>query len=157
MKEYSINLEEIRRRYQNNVIEFVRLSGVYLDLVEERHVRLVLPLGAMHLNHVGIAYAGSIYLLGEVSSAAILYSNYGTDTYIPIASKSELEFLKPATKDLVVDFSMDETEAARLIEPIEARGGKGRLTLIYPIRDVDGVEVAKMTSVLYLAPRQTKE
>ncbi len=151
MKNYAINLEEIKKRYANNKIKLLRESGMYLEVAEERHVRLVMPLGDLHINHIGTAYAGSIYMIGEAITAAIIYSNYGTDSYVPIISKSEIEFLKPASKDLVVDFPMTEEEAATLIAPVEERG-KGRVNLSYFITDIEGTEIAKITHVVYLMP-----
>lgn len=151
MQKYLIDLEDIKSRYANNKIKWVKDSGVYLDVIEERHARLVLPLGDLHLNHVGVAYAGSIFMLGEVSTAAILYSAYGTEKYIPIASKAEIEFIKPAKTDLVVDYTMSGEEAAILIEPIEERG-RGKVTLTYDVTDTEGSTIAKMTSVVYLLP-----
>lgn len=155
MQKYNIDLEEIKRRYAHNKIKWVQESGVYLDMVEERHVRLVLPLGELHINHVGIAYAGSIFMLGEVSTAAIIYSAYGTDKYIPIASKAEIEYLKPSKTDLVVDYAMTEEQAQALIAPIEERG-KGKITLEYDITNIEGDTIARMRPVIYLMPAGQK-
>ncbi|MDL2236473.1 PaaI family thioesterase [Christensenellaceae bacterium OttesenSCG-928-K19] len=151
MAEYKIDLEDIKQRYAHNKIGWVRESGVFLDEVGERYVRMKLPLADLHINHVGIAYAGSIFMLGEVSTAAIIYSAYGTDKYIPIASRIEIDYLKPSTTDLVLEYSMTEEERDTLIAPILERG-KGKIALEYFITNEEGEQVAKMKAVVYLMP-----
>ena len=127
------------------------MSGMYLDEIEERHVRMILPLGELHKNHVGTAYAGSMFVLAEIYTAVIIYACYGMEKYIPIASKAEIEYVKPTKKDLVIDVALSEEEAEEMIRPIEERG-RGRVTLVLPIKDVDGNDVAKVTAVVYLLP-----
>ena len=145
----------VRGKFENLSIKYLAMSGVYLDLIEERHVRLVMPLGEIHINHVGTAYAGSIFILAEVASSAFMMSIFGAEKYIPIASKAEIEYLKPTKKDLVADLSISEQEAEELIKPIEERG-KGRVPLTIPISDKDGEIIANAKVVLYLLPAGEK-
>lgn len=149
--EKPIDFADIKVRFENLKIKWVAMSGIYPDIIEERHARLVMPLKDLHVNHVGTAYAGSIFVLAEMSIAAIIYCTYGTDKYIPIVSRFEIDYLQPATKDLVVDIRMSPEEAAEKIKPIEERG-KGRMTLILPVTDSDGAEIARGTATVYLLP-----
>lgn len=151
MSKNKIDFNDIRSRYENIKIKWVAQSGLRLEVAEERHVRLVLPLGDLHINHVGIAYAGSMFMLAEMSTAAIIYCTYGTEKYIPIASKAEIEYLKPTKKGLIVDVALSEEEAVEKIKPIEERG-KGKITLELPVTDTDGTLVAKVTALVYLMP-----
>lgn len=151
MEKKQIDFADIRARFENPKIKWVAMSGIYPEIMEERHSRLVMPLGDLHVNHVGTAYAGSIFVLAEMSIAAIIYCTYGTDKYVPIVSRFEIDYMKPATKDIVVDVRLTEEEAAEKIRPIEEKG-KGRMTLILPVTDMDGVEVARGTATAYLLP-----
>lgn len=146
-----ININAIKKLVENMPIPYAKMSGMYLDAIEERHARMVLPLGELHKNHVGTAYAGSMFVLAEVYTAVLIYAAYGMDKYIPIASKAEIEYVKPTKADLVIDVALSEEEAAEMIRPIEERG-RGRVTLNLPVRDVDGNDVAKVTAVVYLLP-----
>ncbi|MCB6566920.1 DUF4442 domain-containing protein, partial [Desulfovibrio desulfuricans] len=89
----------------------VNMAQLQAEAVEERHVRLRLPVGERHLNHVGIAYAGSEFVLAEIAGGTLFMATYGTDEFVPILKGVELKFLKPGTKDLVVDLSLTEEEA----------------------------------------------
>jgi len=155
MENPKIDFDMIRSKIENIAIKYVAQSGVYLDLVEERHARLVMPVNDLHLNHVGIVYAGSMFVIAELMTAVLLYCTYGTDKYVPIAVKDEIEFLKPTKKDLVVDVSLTEEEAAEMIKPVEERG-KGRITMVLPVTDIDGLDVARMTATVYLMPAGQK-
>lgn len=152
MEKPDINFELIREKVNNTSIKYVALSGVYLETAEERHARMVMPLSDIHLNHIGIAYAGSMFVIAEVMTAVILYCTYGTEKYVPIAVKDEIEFIRPTKNDLVVDMRLTEEEAEELIKPIEERG-KGRVTLNIPITDAAGASIANMKATVYLMPK----
>ncbi len=151
MENSLIDYKKIKAKFQNPKIKWVAMSGIYPEIIEERHSRLVMPLGDLHVNHVGTAYAGSIFVLAEMSIAAIIYCTYGTDKYVPIVSRFEIDYIKPATKDIVVDVRLTVEEAAEKIKPIEERG-KGRMTLILPVTDIDGNEIARGIATAYLLP-----
>ena len=122
----NIDLEGIRKLVENMPIPYAKMSGMYLDTLEERHAKVVMPLDDLHKNHVGVAYAGSMFVLAEVYTAIIIYATYGMDKYIPIAAKDEITYIKPTKKDLVIDMSISEEKAAEMIKPIEERGrGRG--------------------------------
>lgn len=145
------NLNEIKKLIENMPIPYAKMSGMYLEEVEERHAKMVLPLGELHKNHVGTAYAGSMFVLAEIYTAVIIYATYGLDKYIPIASKAEIEYVKPTKSDLVIDVTLSEEEAEDMIRPVKERG-RGRITLNLPIKDVEGNDVAKVMAVVYLLP-----
>lgn len=147
-----INFDAIRKRAEKSAIPFVEMSGIRLEVAEERHCRMVMPLTEMHINHVGVAYAGSLYVLAEVFSAYMIMCTYGHDTYVPIQSKNEIEFIKPCREDMVIDMKLTQEEADEIIAPVLARG-KGRITLKIPIQNASGEVCAIMTAVVYLLPK----
>lgn len=151
MEKQSIDYADIKKRFENFKIKWVAMSGVYPVVMEERHAKLCLPLGDLHINHVGTAYAGSIFALAEVSVAAIVYCTYGLGKWVPIISRFEIDYLKPSTKDLIADVRLTAEEAAEKIKPIEERG-KGRMTLVIPVTNVDGEEIARAVATAYLMP-----
>lgn len=74
--------------------------------------------------------------------------------YAWIVSNFEISFLKPTKKDLVAEIEWTEEEAAERIKPIRERG-RGRMPVEITLRDIDGVEVAKGVSTLYILPFTT--
>ena len=65
------------------------------------------PASKMHMNHVGMVYAGSYFVFVEATGASLIKCTYGS-TYVPIIKNMSLDYKKPCTGDLVVDISMTE-------------------------------------------------
>lgn len=78
-------------------------------------------------------------------------ATYGSEVFIPILKSVELKFLKPGTKDLVVDISLTPEEAQEKILPVEERG-RGDYFLEIPVYDIDGEHVAQMDFNYYALP-----
>ncbi len=155
MEKYNVDLERLSERFKKSSIKWVRMAELRADVLEERHVKITLPLKDLHVNHVGGAYAGSIFVLAEVAGGYTIWSTYGQEKYIPIVSGINITYLKPTKKDCFVEISLTEKEAEELIKPIEERG-KGRFPLTYYVTDLDGIQVAKVEANFYLMPFETK-
>lgn len=145
--------EGLAKNVNNGPTPYINLAQLQPEVVEERHVRLALPVEELHKNHVGIAYAGSEFVLAEIAGGTLFMATYGTDKYVPILKSVESKFLKPGTKDLFVDIALTEEEAAEKIKAVEERG-RGDYFLDIPVFDVDGEQVALMNFNYYALPAQ---
>ena len=151
MKTYHVDLEKVRARYDHPGIRYVAMSGIRADVLEERHAKLSMPLGDLHINHVGTAYAGSIFIAIELSAAALFFCTYGVEEWVPIVRNVTVDYLKPTKLELTADLSLTAEEAAEKIAPVEERG-RGSYTVEVPLRDVAGTLVASAKVVLYILP-----
>ena len=145
--------KELAKNVNDGPTPYINLAQMKAEIVEERHVRLLLPLTELHRNHVGIAYAGSEFVLAEIAGGTLFMATYGTDEFVPILKSVESKYLKPGTKDLVVELSLTEDEAAEKIAPVRERG-RGDYFLDVPVFDVDGEQVALMSFNYYALPAQ---
>lgn len=149
--------EKRKRDFPNGPIKYVNMAGIIPEIVEERHVRFVMPVAGAHLNHVGVAYAGSMFVLAEVTGANLFMCTYGKDNnYVPILKRLDISYLKPTKSDLVIDISLTPEEAEEKIKEVKERGGKGNYFLDVPIMDIDGNHVAQ-ASINYYAIAPTKD
>ncbi len=120
-------------------IPWVKDSGMTAEVVEERHVVLKLPKDR-HLNHVGIVYAGSLFMVMEIAGAvlmAVTYppgENYG---YVPINKGMSIDFIKPGMTDMYCDLTITEEEAVEKIKPID-ENGRGDWFLDMEIKNEEG-------------------
>lgn len=135
---------------------YVNLAEMKAEIVEKRHVRISLPLGKLHMNHVGIAYAGSEFVLAEIAGGTLFMATYGTDEFVPILKSVECKYTKPGTKDLHVDISLTPEEADDKIALARERG-RGDYFLDVPVLDADDEQVALMNFNYYALPAQKKE
>jgi acyl-coenzyme A thioesterase PaaI-like protein len=141
----------LAKNVNNGPTPYVNDAGLVAEVVEERHVRLTLPLTARHRNHLGIAYAGSEFVLAEIAGGTLFMATYGTKDFVPVLKSVESTFVKPGTSDLTVDISLSGEEAQDKIKPIKERG-RGDFFLDVPIIDSDGEQVALMKFNYYALP-----
>lgn len=133
---YAKKLEE----FENGPIEYVNMSGMKMTVFEPRHVRLVLPVDPIHMNHVGTVYAGSMFTMAEIAGANLFVSAYGDD-FVPVLKGVEVRYVKPTKHDLVIDIALAEEEAQQKIA-LAAERGRGDYFLDVPIKDAEDVLVA---------------
>ncbi len=136
-----------------DMIPWVKASGLRVDVFEERHVRLSVPKDK-HLNHVGIIYAGSHFMLMEIAGAALFLATYGMRPFVPVNKGMSIRYLKPAATDIHCDLTITAEEARAKMEPIEARG-RGEWVLDMSVTDENGATVSTSTCTYYLLPMPT--
>ena len=145
--------KELAKNVNDGPTPYINLAQMKAEIVEERHVRLLLPLTELHRNHVGIAYAGSEFVLAEIAGGTLFMATYGSDEFVPILKGVDIKFVKPGTKDLYVELSLTEEEAAEKIAPVRERG-RGNYFLQVDVHDVDGDVVAQFDFNYYALPAQ---
>lgn len=135
-----------------DTIPWVKMSGLRIDIFEEGHVKLSVP-AATHMNHVGIVYAGTHFMLMEIAGAALYLATYGIDRFLPINKGMNIRFLKPATSDITCVLTMGKDEAMEKIRPVEEKG-RGEWVLDMTVMDDKGTVVSSSTCTYYLIPSQ---
>lgn len=129
-------------------IPWVKDSGLSAEVLEERHVVLRLPKDR-HLNHVGIVYAGSLFMLMEIAGASLFACTYPLGEYIPINKGMEIHFLNMGVTDVFCELSITEERAMEMIRPIDEKG-KGEWVLEMDCRDAEGTLIAKAVCQYYV-------
>ncbi len=129
-------------------IPWIKDSGMTVDTLEERHIVIRLP-KERHLNHVGIVYAGSLFMLMEVAGAALFGCTYPLGEYIPINKEMSIKFLKMGITEIICDLSISEEEAKEKIKPIDEKG-KGEWILEMDCKDTDGNIIATSVCHYYI-------
>jgi hypothetical protein len=133
-----------------DAVPWVKMSGVSIDIFTNGHVKLSVP-SANHLNHVGIIYAGTHFMLMEVAGAALFLATYGMDKFLPINKGMSIRFLKPATTDIFCELRIDSADAREKLKPIEERG-KGEWILDMAVTDINGTTVSTSSCTYYIIP-----
>jgi len=129
-------------------IPWVKDSGLSAEVLEPRHVVLRLPKDR-HLNHVGIVYAGSLFMLMEIAGAALFACTYPYGQYIPINKGMEIKFLNMGVTDILCELSITEKEAKEMLRPIDEKG-KGEWVLEMDCRDTEGTIIATSVCQYYI-------
>ena len=140
--------EEAKYGVHHSKINYLNVAGIIPEVAEARHIVNRLPANSMHMNHVGILYAGSYFVFAESAGASLLKCTYA-GKYVPIIKSVQIDYLKPSKTDLVIDISMTEEEAKERIAYVEAHG-KGQYPMDVPVMDSEGTLCANVHIVFYL-------
>jgi acyl-coenzyme A thioesterase PaaI-like protein len=143
---------EVLKSAITDTIPWVKMSGLYMDIFEEGHVKLSVP-AKNHMNHVGIVYAGTHFMLMEVAGAALFLASYGVEKFLPINKGMNIRFLKPAFTDISCELRIERDEAREKLKPVEEKG-RGEWILDMTVSDARGVIVSTSTCTYYLIPSQ---
>ena len=130
------------------MIPWVKHSGLTAEVLEERHVVLRLPMEG-HLNHVGVVYAGSLFMIMEIAGAALFSCTYPMGTYVPVNKEMNIRFLKMGTTDIICDLTISEEKAAEMIKPIDEKG-KGEWVWEMDCKDTEGNVIASSVCHYYI-------
>lgn len=147
-KEYYDNL---MKNFENGPIPYVNQAGIVAEVLEERHVRLRLPMTELHLNHVHTAYAGSEFILAEIAGGNLFKCTYDPQEFIIVAKSIEIRYKKPAKTDIVIDLALTKEEAEEKIAYAREHG-RGNWSLDAVIVDADGDVVAEVKFTYYAMP-----
>jgi acyl-coenzyme A thioesterase PaaI-like protein len=145
-----MNMDELKAAL-TETIPWVKLSGLKVDIFEKGHVRLSVPVNPLHINHVGIVYAGTYFMLMEVAGAALFLAAYGVERFIPINKAMNIRFLKPASTDISCELFLTQEKADEMLSPIIERG-KGDWILDMTTADSAGKTVAESTCTYHIIP-----
>ena len=131
-----------------DTIPWVKMSGLCIEIFEEGHVKLSVP-AINHMNHVGIVYAGTHFMLMEVAGAALYLATYGIERFLPINKGMNIRFLKPAFTDISCELMIEREEALEKLKPIEEKG-RGEWILDMTVSDTHGTTVSASTCTYYI-------
>lgn len=92
-------------------------------------------------NHVGMAYAGSLFSVAEVLGGLVALSSFTLEGYAPLVKSMTINYLRPAFTGVraTVEMSTDEIER---VQAEAASTGKANYELEVNVTDENGVIVA---------------
>lgn len=100
-----------------------------------------LPL-APNRNHVGTAYAGSLFTAAELLGGLVALSDLAVPGTVPLLRGMDIEYLAPATGDVVARVGLGADEVQRITAEATA-SGRSNFDLRAVVVLADGTEVAR--------------
>ena len=64
----AVDIEKVRKSLEVCPIKWVGDGKFTNEILDERHVRVVVPVEGLHLNHVGIVYDGTMFTAMELAA-----------------------------------------------------------------------------------------
>lgn len=93
-------------------------------------------------NHVGTAYAGSLFSVAEVLGGILALSSFPLDGYAPVIRSMTIDYLKPALGDVHATVEMAPADIERVVAQA-TEAGKSNYELVVEVVDGNGVTVAR--------------
>lgn len=131
--------------YIESGIEGIRRTGLKVIALRERYVKLLMPLEG-NVNHIGMMYAGSIFVIGEVMGGAIFGASFDLQKYYPIVKEVQINFRRPALTDITVELELSAAKAADILNQMHQQG-KADFTLELVLADASGEVVSRVQGV----------
>lgn len=119
------------------------LGAMGIEVLESRDGRAValLPFEP-NRNHVGTAYAGSLFSVAEVLGGILALSSFPLEGYAPVIRSMTIDYLRPALGDVRARVEMAPAEIERVVTEAVA-AGKSNYELVVEVVDSDDVTVAR--------------
>jgi thioesterase domain-containing protein len=121
-------------------VPLIGKTGVRITHLQDRYARIVMPLGP-NVNHIGIMYGGSLFILAELSGGVIYYVSFDHERFYPIIKESSIRYRRPAVTDVTLEVRLGEDEA-RAIQEAAEKEGKKDWTMDLELKDEDGEVVS---------------
>jgi acyl-coenzyme A thioesterase PaaI-like protein len=126
-------------------IAFVQRSGLRVLDCGPGYAQCWMPL-AGNENHVGTMYAGAQFTLADITGGVLILASFDRRLYYPILKNLQLDFLTPATGDLILNYCLSPTTLTDLQRALQVEGKAG-FELKGELTDSDSVVVARSHGV----------
>jgi uncharacterized protein (TIGR00369 family) len=125
-----------------NLIPFVKKTGVVADELSPTKVKLRLPHDPTNLNPMGILHAGATFTLAETAAAALCVMALPGVMFI--GKGVDIRFTRPGRGDVVAVTQLTPVDAQKIIDGAQ-RDGKVDAPILVEVLDAGGDKVAAAT------------
>jgi len=117
-------------------VPLIEKTGVKIVELRDRFARIVMPFEP-NINHIGIMYGGSLFILAEFSGGVIYYVSFDTTKFYPIVKEVSIRYRRPATTDVTLEVSLEPAEV-ETIQQAAQKEGKKDWTMDLELKDAHG-------------------
>jgi uncharacterized protein (TIGR00369 family) len=125
-----------------NLIPFVKKTGVVVDELSPTKVKLRLPLDPSNLNPMGILHAGPVFTVAETAAAALCVMSLAGVSFI--AKGVDIKFKRPGRGDVFGVAQLTPVDAQRIVDAAQ-RDGKVDAPIQVEVLDTTGEMVSSAT------------
>ncbi|MDX9762497.1 MAG: YiiD C-terminal domain-containing protein [Desulfomonilia bacterium] len=117
-------------------VPLIEKTGVRIVDLRDRFARIVMPFEP-NINHIGIMYGGSLFILAEFSGGVIYYVSFDSAKFYPIVKEVSIRYRRPATTDVTLEVSLEPGEV-ETIQQAAQQDGKKDWTMDLELKDTHG-------------------
>jgi len=131
------------RNLVEELIPFVKKTGVVVDELSATKVKLRLPHDPSNLNPMGILHAGATFTLAETAAAALCLMAFAGRAMF-IGKRVDIAFKRQGKGDVFATTQLTPIDVQRILDEV-ARTGKTDAPLVVDVTDAAGEPVAQAT------------
>ncbi len=109
--------------FLEQAVHVIHETGVKVVELRDRYARMVMPFEP-NINHVGIMYGGSLFILAEFSGGVIYYVSFDLARFYPLVKEVSIKYRRPATTAVTLEVQLSEEEVNAIQEAAEREGKK---------------------------------
>lgn len=117
-------------------VHVIHETGMKIVELRDRYAKLVMPFEP-NVNHIGIMYAGSLFILAECSGGVVYYVSFDTSKFYPIVKDVSIQYRRPVTTDVTLEVKLSEEEVRKIQDEAD-RVGKKDWAMDLELKDADG-------------------
>ena len=100
-------------------------------------------------NHLGIAYAGAIFALAEITGGVVMLSAFDTSAVTVLIRRLEIDFVRPSRRDLYCDLRLSDERIAEASAAVTTQGAAD-ISVPIDVTDPRGRIIARVQADYYL-------
>lgn len=104
-------------------VPLIEKTGVRIVELRDRYAKIVMPFEP-NINHIGIMYGGSLFILAEFSGGVIYYVSFDSTKFFPIVKEVSIRYRRPATTDVTLEVSLDPDDVEAIRKAAQSEGKK---------------------------------
>lgn len=140
--------------YLQKAINIIDKMGIRIEEFSQGHVKVRLPLEP-NLNHVKIAYAGSLFSLADYMGGVLFFATFNHKKYYPILKEASIKYKRPGTTDITIEASIPAEQAAA-IQKTADETGKCDFPLELELKDTQGTVCAVVNGLFQMRKTEGK-
>jgi thioesterase domain-containing protein len=117
-------------------VPIIEKTGVKIIGLKDRYAKIVMPFET-NINHIGIMYGGSLFILAEFSGGVIYYVSFDSSKFFPIVKEVSIRYRRPAMTDVTLEVALEEEEVQEIQEAAD-REGKKDWVMDLELKDANG-------------------
>jgi uncharacterized protein (TIGR00369 family) len=125
------------------LIPFVKKTGVVADELTATEVKLRLPHDPSNLNPMGILHAGATFTLAETAAAALCVMAFGQRAMF-LGKRVDIAFKRPGKGDVFATSQLTPVDAQKILDEV-GKMGKTDAPIVVDVTDASGEPVAQAT------------
>ncbi len=104
-------------------VPLIAKTGVRILELQDRYAKILMPFKP-NVNHIGIMYGGSLFILAEFSGGVLYYVSFDHARFYPIVKEVTIKYRRPAATDVTLEVRLSKEQSDSIQDAADKEGRK---------------------------------